>query len=305
MTDYREILEEIYSEVEPVLNEGLVADYIPELARISPGQFGMAICTNDGNEYTIGCANKAISIQSVSKVFTFAMAYKELGDKLWQRVGKEPSGTKFNSLVLLEREKGIARNPFINAGAITISDIIYNHYLNPLEAVLSFVRELSGNPNIDINKKVKNSELEKAYTNFALGYFMKSFHNIKSDVPSLIDFYTSHCALEMSCVDLARTFRLFSQGGKNPWNGNQILSLSQTKRINAIMMTCGLYNSVGDFAYRVGLPAKSGVGGAIAAVLPNNMTIAVWSPCLDTNGNSLAGIKALELFTTKTGLSAF
>ncbi len=301
----KEVLEEIYAEIAPSLEVGKVASYIPELARVTPGQFGMAVCTNSGDEYIIGSAEKYISIQSVSKVFTFALAYEELGEKLWKRVGKEPSGSKFNSLILLENEKGIPRNPFINAGALVIADILMSLYGDPLEVILESIREWSGNPNIEVNHKVMESELATANVNYALSYFMKSFGNIDSEVQELVKLYTAHCSIDMSCVDLARSFRLFSQAGKNPWTGNKILTQSQTKHINAIMMTSGLYNSVGDFAYRVGLPAKSGVGGAVVGVIPGKMSIAVWSPCLDDNGNSFAGIKALELFTNKTGLSIY
>jgi glutaminase len=303
--DYSEILEEIYDEVQPLLKKGKVASYIPELKRVNKEQFGMAVCTNEGDEYIIGCADKYLSIQSVSKVFTFAMAYKEFGQRIWKRVGKEPSGTKFNSLILLENENGIPRNPFINPGAIVIADMLYRKYRYPMNEVLKFVRELSGNPNITFNTATRNSELKYANLNYSLAYFMKAHKNIKSDVHKLIDFYTSHCAIEMTCVDLARSFRLFCQDGKNPWNGRKILTESQSKHINAVMMTCGLYNSVGDFAYRVGMPAKSGVGGAVVGVIPDKFSVAVWAPGLDKNGNSIAGVKALELFTDKTGFSIY
>jgi glutaminase len=303
--DYTKILEEIYDEVSPLLKKGKVAGYIPELKRVNKEQFGMAVCTNDGDEYLIGSADKYFSIQSVSKVFTFAMAYKEFGQRIWQRVGKEPSGTKFNSLILLENEKGVPRNPFINAGSIVIADMLFRKYKNPIEEVLKFIRELSGNPNINFNTSVKNSEIKYANINYALAYLMKAHKNIKSEVGDIIEFYASHCAIEMTCVDLARSFRLFTQDGKNPWNGRKVLTESQSKHINAVMMTCGLYNSVGDFAYRVGMPAKSGVGGAVVGVIPDKISVAVWAPGLDKNGNSLAGIKALELFTDKTGLSIY
>jgi len=303
--DYTKILEEIYYEITPLLSKGKVAGYIPELKRVNKEQFGMAVITNEGDEYIIGSAEKYFSIQSVSKVFTFAMAYKEFGARIWKRVGKEPSGTKFNSLILLESEKGIPRNPFINAGAIVIADMLHKKYRYPMNEVLKFVRELSGNPNITFNTSIRNSELKNANVNYALTYLMKAHNNIKSDVRYLIDFYTSHCAIEMTCVDLARSFRLFSQDGRNPWNGRKVLTESQSKHVNAVMMTCGLYNSVGDFAYRVGMPAKSGVGGAVVGVIPDKISVAVWGPGLDKNGNSIAGIKALELFTDKTGLSIY
>lgn len=302
---YTQILERIYAEVSPLIGKGKVADYIPELAQIDPSQFGMSVCTNNGHEYIIGNAQKAFSIQSISKVFSLVLAYQKLDAKLWRRVGLEPSGSRFDSLVLLENEEGIPRNPFINAGAIVVIDTLIDLYKDPVDEVLKFVRELSGNEEIYINEKVRDSELECASRNYALAYFMQSYGNINNEVSKVVEIYTTICSIEMSCVDLARSFRLFSSNGQNPWNGKTILTKSQNKRMNAIMMTCGLYNSVGDFAYRVGIPAKSGVGGGIVGVIPNEMSISTWSPGLDSTGNSLAGIEALELFTTYSEQSIY
>lgn len=303
--NFEKILEDIYIDISRHFGKGNVASYIPELGKVQGRQFGMALCTNDGIEYVIGNSQKPVSIQSISKTYTFALAYKIYGECLWERIGLEPSGTKFNSLVLLEKEKGIPRNPFINAGALVISDLLIEALDNPLESLLDFIHDLSGNPNICIDDRVVQSELEYGNVNYALAYFMKSFGNIKTDVAQLMKLYCSQCAIEMSCVDMARSFRLFSQKGINPWNNEKVLTPTQTKKVNAVMVTCGLYNGVGDFAYRVGIPAKSGVGGGILGVIPKEMSIAVWSPELDINGNSLIGLKALELFTTRTGKSIF
>ena len=303
--DYKTLLEEIYIEIEPLFGRGQVASYIPELGRIDGHQFGMSICKNNGEEFVIGDCDKDFSIQSISKLYTFALAYKTVGVKLWDRLGREPSGTKFNSLILLEQEKGIPRNPFINSGALVVADILLQEFSNPMDAMLEFIKEISGNPDVCINEKMKNSELACSYTNYALAFFMKSFGNINSDVDSVLELYTSLCAIEMDCVDLARSIRVFSSNGLNPWNNERILTMSESKRINAVMMTCGLYNGVGDFAYRVGIPAKSGVGGGIVGVIPGEMSIATWAPELDHSGNSLIGLKALEIFTTRTGLSIY
>ncbi|MDA9189566.1 glutaminase [bacterium] len=303
--NYSELLEKIYAQLLPSLGHGEVATYIPELKKIDPAQLGISICTNSDHEYLIGSAEKLFSIQSISKVFSFALAYRLEGEKLWKRLGREPSGNSFDSLILLEKENGVPRNPFINAGALVITDILIKHYKNPIDEVLKFIQSLSGNPNISINSKVKQSEVMHAHRNYALAYYMKSYKNVKCDVDKLIKTYSALCAIEMSCVDLARSFRLFGMGGLNPWTSERILSSGQTKRINAIMMTCGLYNAVGDFAYRVGIPAKSGVGGGIVGVIPGEMSVAVWSPALDETGNSLAGIKALESFTTLSGKSIY
>ena len=303
--NYENLLEDIYDEVTPLFGQGQVATYIPELSKVRGNQFGMALCTNDGIEYLIGCSEKNLSIQSVSKTFTFALAYKIYGEELWGRLGLEPSGSKFNSLILLEKEKGIPRNPFINAGSLVICDMLIEALDDPLGEILKFLKELSGNPNLYIDERVRDSELRYGNVNYALSYFMKSYGNIRTDVQTLMMLYCSQCAIEMSCTDLARSYRLFSQNGLNPWNLEPVLTPTQAKRVNAIMMTCGLYNGVGDFAYRVGIPAKSGVGGAIVGAIPGEMSVAVWSPELDINGNSLAGLKALEIFTTRTGLSIY
>jgi glutaminase len=303
--NYTTLLEEIDSQIIPLLGVGDVASYIPELSQINKLQFGMSVCSNNGEEYIIGSAEKNFSIQSIAKVFSFALAYKAMGEELWKRIKREPSGSRFDSLVLLENEKGVPRNPFINAGALVIMDILMEVYEDPIKEILLFIQSISGNPNIAINEKVKNSEIQTGNRNYALAYYMKSYNNINSDVDDLISAYSSLCSIEMSCVDLARSFRLFSTNGLNPWTKERLLSLSQNKRINSILMTCGLYDAAGDFAYRVGIPAKSGVGGGIAGVIPNEMSIAVWSPALDFTGNSLVGIKALELFTTLTGRSIY
>ncbi|WP_127716676.1 glutaminase [Halobacteriovorax sp. HLS] len=303
--NYAEILEKIYNELEPTLGEGSVANYIPELGKVTPDQLGISVCTNEGDEYTIGNAERLFSIQSISKVFSFALAYKLEKENLWKRLGREPSGNRFDSLVLLENENGIPRNPFINAGALVVTDILLQHFDNPLDEVLSFVRSISGNPNIVINRNVQESEISCADRNYALAHFMKSYNNINSNVDHLIKTYSGLCAIEMTTVDLARSFRLFSTSGCNPWTHERVLTTSQNKRINAVMMTCGLYNAVGDFAYRVGIPAKSGVGGGIVGVIPNEMSIAVWSPALDETGNSLLGIKAMEMFTTLSEKSIY
>lgn len=305
MMKYTEILEEIYQEVLPLIGQGKLADYIPELAHANPNHFGVSLCKNNGDEFTLGDADTYFTIQSISKVFTFVLAYKLLGDKLWNRLGREPSGNRFDSLVLLENENGVPRNPFINAGALVITDILISHYKDPIKEVIKFVQTLSGNPNIEINHKVRDSEISCSNRNYALTYFMKSFGNIKNNVDDIIHIYSAICSINMTCMDLARSFRLFSSNGLNPWDQQRILTTSQTKRINAVMMTCGLYNAVGDFAYRVGIPAKSGVSGGIVGIIPNEMSIAVWSPGLDQNGNSLAGSMALELFTTKAGISIY
>lgn len=305
MIDYAKILAEIYETVRPCLDEGTVADYIPELAHISPQKFGMAVLTSHGDLFTIGDAAEKFSVQSISKVFTLTLAMQIEGDAIWQRLGREPSGTAFNSLVQLEYENGIPRNPFINAGAMVVTDMILSRYNNAQQIVLDFVRRLSNCPDIEFDTAVARSEKSTGFRNVALAYFLKSFGNLKNDPEAVLDAYFYHCALSMTCVEVARAGMYLANGGRLPWNNERILTLSQAKYVKALMLTCGTYDAVGDFAYRVGLPGKSGVGGGILAVMPGQFSVCVWSPGLNAQGNSLAGTKALELFTTLTGISIF
>ena len=282
-----------------------MADYIPALAKVDPKRFGIAVATLDGQEYMTGDAQVCFSIQSISKVFTLAMVTRRIGDEIWKAVGREPSGNPFNSLVQLEYEQGMPRNPFINAGALVVTDRLISLYPHPKDTMIEFVRELCANDDIYYDKEIARSERLNADRNMALAYFMKSFGNIENDVETLLDVYCHQCAISMSCTDLARAFLFLSNRGINPFNGEQILTVSQAKRLGALMLTCGFYDESGDFAFRVGLPGKSGVGGGIAAYIPGNLAITIWSPGLNRHGNSLIGMAALEHFTTDIGNSIF
>lgn len=303
--NYTPILEEIYADIQPLLGVGKIADYIPELAHISADKFGMAVKTIGGDLYEVGDSAEKFSIQSISKVFTLTMAMQLEGDKLWKRIGREPSGTAFNSLVQLEYENGIPRNPFINAGALVVTDIILSHRGNARRSVLDFMHNVCRQADIDFDHAVAHSERETGFRNAALAYFLKSFGNLNNDTIQVLDAYFHHCSLSMTCVELARAGIYLANGGKLPWNDEIIVTSNQAKYINSLMLTCGTYDSVGDFAYRVGLPGKSGVGGGILAVMPGEFSVCVWSPGLNASGNSLAGTRALELFTTLTGISIF
>jgi glutaminase len=303
--DYQNLLKEVFVEVQGMNLQGEVASYIPELGRVDPNKFGIALVSNNGDVFTVGDAEEPFSIQSISKAFTLAMSYSYLQQDLWERVGVEPSGSAFNSLVQLESENGIPRNPFINAGALVITDIIMQHEAKPLDSILDSVRLLSGENTIGFNKKTALSEIKHSSRNKAVSHFMKSFNNIHSRIDKLIEVYCQHCAIEMSCIQLAKAFQLFSGHGAKVSFPGEKLSVSQIKRMNAIMQTCGFYDEAGEFAFKVGLPGKSGVGGGIAAILPGEFSIAVWSPPLNKKGNSLKGMKALEILTTKLGYSVF
>lgn len=304
-TDYQSILEEIEKEVQPEFGKGKVADYIPVLARISPQKFGMAVCDVNGGEWICGDANEAFSIQSISKVFALLLALERLGADLWKRVGREPSGTAFNSLILLEAENGYPRNPFINAGALVVTDCIASHSVAPVRHMLTFIRKLSQNQEIHIDEEVAISEEKHGYKNAAIANFLKSHGNLNADVDAVLGAYFRQCAIGMSCLDLARAYLPLANKGVMPASGETVFPAIRARRVNSLLLTCGLYDGVGNFAFRVGIPAKSGVGGGIVGIVPGHLSVCVWSPELDEFGNSLVGTAALELFTNKTNLSVF
>ncbi|TWC39508.1 L-glutaminase [Pseudomonas sp. SJZ079] len=299
------LLNEILDEVRPLLGQGKVADYIPALATVEPRQLGIAVYGNSGELHVAGDAQRAFSIQSISKVFSLVQAIGHSGEAIWQRVGYEPSGQPFNSLVQLEFERGRPRNPFINAGALVICDINQSRFAAPPLSMRDFARRLAGNPELVSDSRVAESEYQHRARNAAAAYLMQAFGNFHNDVEAVLRSYFSHCALRMSCVDLARAFCFLANEGFCKHSGEQILSARQTKQVNAIMATSGLYDEAGNFAYRVGLPGKSGVGGGIVAVVPGRFTVCVWSPELNAAGNSLAGMAALELLSQRIGWSVF
>lgn len=299
------VLNQIYEEIQPFIGLGHVADYIPELAKAERNKFAMVVQRIDGKMFSIGDADEKFSIQSISKVFTLTLAMQFVGDRLWSRVGREPSGNPFNSLVQLEYEEGIPRNPFINAGAHVVTDILLTKLDNPKRNLIDYMRLISGNDSIDYDMDVARSEIATGYLNVSLANFLKSFNNLVNAPQDVLDLYFYQCSIAMSCKDLASACLYLANGGISPVADEAIASPENTKYINSLMMTCGTYDSVGDFAYRVGLPGKSGVSGGIIAVIPGKLSICVWSPGLNESGNSMAGTKALELFTTLTGISVF
>ncbi|WP_026753496.1 glutaminase [Sediminibacter sp. Hel_I_10] len=304
MIDYQTILDEIQHELSTCEHRGKVASYIPELAKIDTANFGMHLQLLNGKSYHTGRSKTPFSIQSISKVLTFAMAIALQNHNLWERVGVEPSGNPFNHLSLLEQEKGIPRNPFINTGALVICDILISELEHPKEAFLDFVRKLTNDPSINYNTAVAKSEQRTGFKNFAAANLLKSFGNLKNDVSEVLDFYFHQCALEINCKQLCNAFYFFANNGVCI-NNSTHLKDQHVKRINALMLTCGFYDEAGEFAFEVGLPGKSGVGGGIVALLPDEFVISVWSPGLNEKGNSKLGMMALEMFTTKTELSIF
>ncbi|GHG22387.1 glutaminase [Streptomyces zaomyceticus] len=303
-TSFQPVLDRIAEEIAELTERGTPADYIPALAAGDPTDFGMAVAELDGTVYGVGDWRHPFSTQSVTKVFTLALALAGEGDTLWAHVGREPSGDPFNSLVQLEYENGIPRNPFINAGALVVTDRLHRLTGDASGSLLAFLRAESGNPDLSFDAGVAASEAAHGDRNAALAHFMSSYGNITGPVPDLLREYFRQCSLEASCADLALATGFLARHGLRA-DGSRLLTRSQAKQVNAVMLTCGTYDAAGDFAYRVGLPGKSGVGGAVVAVVPGRCTLCVWSPGLDSRGNSVAGVTALDRFTTITGLSVF
>jgi glutaminase len=297
----------VQADMQAHLGHGRVADYIPALARVDPKRFGMAVMTVEGRTAAIGDADEPFSIQSVSKVFTLTMALEKVGGDLWDRVGREPSGSRFNSMVRLEQEHGIPRNPLINPGALVVCDVLLGQGLPnaTIGRITDFLRELTSDPGVSVDMEVAQSEADTGFRNASLANFLKASGNLHGPVADVLDVYFHQCALAMSCRQLARAGLFLAHGGVDPLTGTRVTTAQRARRINAIMMTCGHYDASGEFAFRVGLPGKSGVGGGILAVAPRRGAAAVWSPGLNAAGTSQVGALALERFAALAGWSVF
>ncbi|GAA1374429.1 glutaminase [Streptomyces beijiangensis] len=302
--DYQQLLSDAMGAARHAAGTGRVADYIPALAAADPDAFGMALATAEGEVFGVGAWEQPFSIQSISKLFTLTHVLAQGGDDIWKGVGREPSGNTFNSLVQLETERGIPRNPFINAGAIVVTDRLQSLTGDAAGAVRAFLRAESENPLIDTDRAVAASEAEHGHRNAALAHFIASHGNLENSVEVVLEQYYAHCAIEASCRDLALAGRFLARYGLRA-NGSRLLSRSEAKRVNAVLLTCGTYDAAGEFAYRVGLPGKSGVGGGILAIVPGRAAVCAWSPGLDKAGNSVSAVAALDAFSTASGLSVF
>ena len=298
-------LHQLLEDERHLIGRGKVANYIPALANVDANQLAIAVCTNQGDTLLAGDAQQPFSIQSISKVFSLTLALDIYGEQLWHYVGREPSGQAFNSLIQLELENGKPRNPFINAGAIKVCDLLASRLSAPKQRFKELLWKLCGNSHVHANKIVACSEMRHSDRNAAMAYLMKAFDNFENDVSRVLDVYFHACAIEMSCVELAQAFSFLANQGRSATTGAQVVSPRQSKQLNALLATCGLYDQAGDFAYRVGLPGKSGVGGGIVAIIPGECSICVWSPELNEYGNSLAGTALLARFTSELGRSIF
>ncbi|WP_315923357.1 glutaminase [Mesorhizobium sp. SP-1A] len=307
MAELEEVLQSLAEDMSARTDRGAVAGYIPQLRKADPQRFGIAVALNDGRVVTAGDADEPFSIQSISKIFTLTLALGKVGDALWRRVGREPSGNPFNSIVQLEREMGIPRNPFINAGAVVVTDVLLAGH-QPREAlgeILRFIQFLADDDSIIIDRDVAASERATGYRNFALANYMRAFDNLEHEPELALGVYFHHCAIAMSCRQLALSTRFLAHEGRNPQTGHSVVSAERARRILALMLTCGHYDGSGDFAFRVGIPGKSGVGGGIVGIVPGIASIAVWSPGLNENGNSKLGSVALERLTRTMNWSIF
>ncbi|MGO4189928.1 glutaminase [Pseudarthrobacter sp. TAF60_1] len=298
------ILDDIVSSHRPQRETGSVPANIPLLAAVPFDRFGIAVATTSGEMFSSGDADVPFSIQSISKVFTLAMALQgDSSGTLWSRVLREPSGTSFNSLVQLELEHGIPRNPFINAGALVVTDHLMEETFDAATQVLRFLTEQAASTGPFIDEAAAASELASSSRNLALAHFLKDFGNLKQPAESVVENYVRQCSVMMSCVELAKAGLFLARDGQGALG--TVVSRSDAKRIGSIMLTCGMYDAAGEFAYRVGLPGKSGVGGGILVIVPGVCAICVWSPRLDAKGNSLAGTAALADLSDRTGWSVF
>jgi glutaminase len=305
LMNYEKLISAISDELKILEDKGKVASYIPELNKIDPDKFGLHIATVGNKSYGLQDYNEKFSIQSISKVLALTLAVKIDDDKLWDRVDVEPSGTPFNSMIQLEYEKGIPRNPLINAGALVVCDILVGRLKNPRQEFMEFIRYISGDTDINSSQKIFESEKQTGFKNAALINLMKSFGNISNSIDTVLDFYYYLCSIEMPCKQLSQVFLYLAAKGVHPATNVEVISVSKSKRINAIMQLCGFYDEAGEFAFTVGLPGKSGVGGGIVAIHPGKFSIAVWSPRLNKKGNSYKGMKILEFLTSKTESSVF
>lgn len=304
--DMRALVDEVAAACRPLAGQGEVADYIPALAHVPPDRFAIAVAGLDEDEATTGDVDVPLSVQSISKVFTLVLAMQRLDDVdvLWERVGREPSGTSFNSLVQLEHEQGVPRNPLINAGAIVVADHLRDVCGDPRGELVELVSELAGSE-VGVDEQVWASERDTGSRNRAIANLMHAFGNLRHPVEEVLDDYFHQCSLVMTTRQLARAVRFLANDGVDPASGRRVLPRVQSRRVAALLLTCGTYDAAGEFAFQVGIPCKSGVGGAIVGLVPDAAGLCVWSPPLDAQGNSLAGGAALTMLASRAGMSVF
>lgn len=298
-------LRELHREVS-ALEAGRVADYIPELARADPEWFGIAIATVDGRVFEVGASRQRFTIQSVSKPFTYGLALEEWGiDHVLSKVGVEPTGEAFNAVVLDEASRR-PYNPMVNAGAIAVADLIPGRGATErLHRLLATFRRYVGHAEVPVDMPTFMSERTTGHRNRAIGHLMRGSGMLEDRIDETLDLYFQQCAVLVSCRDMAVMAATLANHGENPFTGERAVPPQFVKHILSVMYTCGMYDSAGEWAYRVGLPAKSGVSGGILAVVPGQAGIAVFSPRVDAHGTSLRGVRVCEALSARYGLHLF
>lgn len=301
-------LKNLVDEARIYTKEGQVAQYIPALREADPDKLAVAVYYPNGNCYAAGDVKHKMTLQSISKVISLALALMDRGeDFVFDYVGKEPTGDPFNSVIKLETiSPSKPLNPMINAGALAVTHMLMGSSVEErFNRLLDFVKELTDKPTITYNKEIAQSEFETAELNRALCYFLKQHDVINEDVEELMELYTKQCAIEVDSVDLARIGCVFAMNGVDPRTGKQIIPANIARICKTFMVTCGMYNASGEFAIDVGIPAKSGVSGGVMGAVPNRCGIGIYGAALDDKGNSVAGIKLLEMMSRKYALSMF
>jgi glutaminase len=289
-------------------DKGRVASYIPELAKQDPGQLGVSVCLPDGTILHVGDADVCFTLQSISKIFSLIVALCQNGpDYVFERVGKEPTGDPFNSIIKLETIKPHKPlNPMINAGAIAVAGMIRGKNVEArLDCILDLLRKMTGNPDIRVNEDVYRSEKRTADRNRAMAWFLKDSGVLHADVDETLDLYFRHCSIEVTSQEVARMAMVLAADGMDLVTGEQLFPSAVARICKTFMVTCGMYNASGEFAIDVGIPAKSGVAGGILATVPHRMGIGVFGPALDDKGNSVAGVKLLEQLSREWKLGIF
>lgn len=302
------LLESIIESNLKYTEDGKVASYIPELSKANPKELGICVTALDGKQYVAGDYNKKFTLQSISKVVSLIIAILDNGKKnVFSKVGMEATGDPFNSIVSLEvKTPDKPFNPMINAGAIATTALISGKSVEEkMNKILEFTRKVTGNPNIDYNKDVYLSEKITGDRNRALAYFMKSNNLIEGEVEDNLDLYFRQCSLEGTCVDISKIGAMLANDGILPWTGERIISREVSRIVKTIMVTCGMYDESGEVAVRIGIPAKSGVGGGVMAAVPKRIGIGVYGPSLDEKGNSIAGMRVLADLSDELDLSIF
>jgi glutaminase len=305
--DYQALVDAVLLDADSYRGHGDVSNYLPALAQVDPRKLGIALALGDGSVYVAGDADEAFSLQSISNIFTLSLTLGHVGAALWNHVGREPAGSPFNALVQLEQGQGHPRNPLINAGAIVVCDQLIGRDTaeEAVEELLDFLRERSGDDSIAIDQNVVMSESKAGDLNRSLAHFIAASGNLSNPVEEVLSLYFRQCAIRMSCRQLAKAALYLAFDGMDPITKAEVCAPSRSRRINALMLTSGHYDNSGDFAFRIGLPGKSGSGGGILTTIPGIGAVAVWSPGLNAARTSLAGAIALEKLVERTGWSVF